>query len=359
MTVSSERGFALPFTLFVIALITMLLAGVFGQVEVDRRIAESAGDGVDATAIAQSGLQTYLATLNTDACYRSIRPLDGDSVRVNVPGGYANVIAHVLQEPSDTINGAYTYVVRSTGFVIKPTAGTDPLARHTLAQFAKWQRGTIAVRAAFLAANGLSNPLDGRGGFHGDDHAPAGCDLPDVTAMRVPAGGSPLPMDHGTDGSSPNVLVANTPLEVANITGIDWAATISGGIIPDYTTIQTWDSSYPVMLIAGDATLNVGATWGYGTLIVTGDLTITGNQLQWNGVVLVGGRINFNNNETDVDGIVISGLNHQIGGPAPVGSLGAGDVHLDFDSNYVRRAMQSFAGFVPIANAWADNWATY
>ena len=360
MTISDERGFALPFTIFVIAIITMLLASIFGQVQVDRRIAESVGDGVDATSIAQSGLQMYLAIHDVDpTCYTALRPPDGDSLRINATGGYADVIAHVIREPGDTINGTYTYVVRSTGFVIEPTAGTDPVAQHTIAQFANWQRGTINMQAAFLAANGLTNPLNGTGAFHGNDHAlPAGC-KEDVMAIRVPAGGSPLPMLHDTNGLSPRVVDANTPEEVANLTGIDWATTIGGGIIPDYTTIQTWDSSYPVMLITGDVTFNVSATWGYGTLIVTGDLTITGTDLQWNGVVLVGGRINFNNTDSDFDGIVISGLNHQISGPAPVGSLGPNDVHIDLHSNHVRRAMQSFAGFVPIVNAWADNWATY
>ena len=119
------------------------------------------------------------------------------------------------------------------------------------------------------------------------------------------------------------------------------------------------DASYPVMLITGNATLNVADTWCYGTLIVTGDLTFTGTRLQWYGVVLVGGRIIFNNDDARFDGMVITGLNHQIGGTANQGDLDDDHVDIDFNSNYVRRAMRSFAGFVPIRNAWADNWATY
>ena len=360
MTVSNERGFALPFTLFVIAVITMLLAGILGQVQVDRRIAESIGDGVDATAIAQSGLQTYLATVNADACFRAIRPVDGDSVRINVTGGYANVIAHVLQEPADTINGTYTYVVRSTGFVIEPTAGTDPLARHTIAQFANWQRGMILTPAAFTAANGLAvaNPA-GTGEFVGVDLAAPGCQLPDVPAIRVPAGQSPSPLPHLTSGSVPNILEGGTELDVANQTGIDWASVLAGGIVPDYTTIQTWDATFPVMLVMGNATLNVADTWCYGTLIVTGDLTFTGTRLQWDGVILVGGRIIFSNTDARMDGMVVSGLNKQTGGTANQGDLNDDNVDIDFHSDNIRRAMQSFAGFVPITNAWADNWATY
>ena len=43
MSASHEQGFALPFTIFVIAIVTMLLTGILGQVEVDRRIADVEG----------------------------------------------------------------------------------------------------------------------------------------------------------------------------------------------------------------------------------------------------------------------------------------------------------------------------
>jgi len=355
---SNERGFALPFTLFVIAIITMLLAGILGQVQVDRRIAESVADGVDATAIAQSGLQTYLALVNVDACFAAIRPPDGDSTRINVTGGYADVIGHVLQEPPDTVNGTYTYVVRSTGFLIEPTAGADPQARHTIAQFANWQRGTIKVLAAFTAANGIAGGSTGTGEFQGVDLAsPVACQTADTTAIRV-SGANPSP-PHLTTGSLPNIKASGSGLDVANETGIDWASTIGGGIIPDYTTPQSWDASYPVMLITGNATIAVADTWYYGTLIVTGDLTFTGTRLQWDGVVLVGGRIIFNNTDARFDGMVVTGLNYLIAGTPTEGTLGIGNVDIDFHSNKIRQALRSFAGFVPIENAWADNWATY
>ena len=152
----SEEGFALPFTVFVIAIITVMLASILTRVAIDRRIAESASDGVDAVAIAQSGLQTYLAILNVDACYRALRPVDGDSVRINVTGGFANVIAQGMRRPTDTLAGTWTYIVRSTGFVIEPTMGSDPQAKRTVAQFARWQRGYINTVAAYTVANGLA-----------------------------------------------------------------------------------------------------------------------------------------------------------------------------------------------------------
>jgi hypothetical protein len=234
---------------------------------------------------------------------------------------------------------------------------SDPT--RTIAQFAHWERGSIDMSAAFTAANGLETGSTGSGEFRGVDQAsPSSCREPDITAIRV-SNSSPEPIPHTTTGSSPKIDASGSPSDVANATGIDWAATIGGGVVPDYTTIKTWDASYPVMLVTGDVTFNVNSTWCYGTLIVTGDLTITGTRLQWYGVVLVGGKIEFDNTDARFDGIVISGLNRQFSGSPGKGELGDDYVDIDFDSNYVRRAMRSFAGFVPIANAWADNWATY
>ena len=43
-----EAGFALPATLFVVALVTIMLSAVFVRVSVDRRLSESTGDYADA-----------------------------------------------------------------------------------------------------------------------------------------------------------------------------------------------------------------------------------------------------------------------------------------------------------------------
>ena len=44
MRIEDQRGFALPLTIFVLTLITIMLAAIFVRVRVDRRIAESSGD---------------------------------------------------------------------------------------------------------------------------------------------------------------------------------------------------------------------------------------------------------------------------------------------------------------------------
>jgi hypothetical protein len=355
-----EAGIALPTTILVITLTTIMISALFVRVQTDRRIGESGGHVIDALAIAQAGLDTYLGTVNFDACDRPLRPADGDSVRFNLTGGYADVIAHVVRRPVDSIN-TWTYVVRSTGHVIIPTLGSDPQAQRTVAQFAEWQSSMLEPPAAFTAANGVA-----RGGvgppieLRGVDQATAGCTEPDVHALRVPAGSDPSPRaDFTTNGASPLINQDNTKQEVALETNINWPAITAGLLVPDTNDIVLWDMTYPVMLITGNAILNTANDQGFGTLIVTGDLTIQGNWIYWYGMVLVGGRINFNATQQLFDGFVVSGLNEQLGIATPMGEIGTNQLDVDYDSQYVRKALSSIAGFAPVSNGWIDNWATY
>ena len=83
----SERGFALPTTIFLVTFLTVLLATALARARSDHEVANSGQSVVDALAIAESGLQTYMDG-------QTSRPSDGDSVRINLTGGYADVVAH-------------------------------------------------------------------------------------------------------------------------------------------------------------------------------------------------------------------------------------------------------------------------
>src|SRR5579864_9402045 len=116
-TRSDQDGFALPLAIFFMAILTLLLTAAFAKVQGDRRVADSSGAAVSALAVAQSGLQTYIGS-------RTGRPVDGDSVRVNAVGGYADVVAQLADKVVDTTTNEL-YVVRSTGHMIDPTQGAD------------------------------------------------------------------------------------------------------------------------------------------------------------------------------------------------------------------------------------------
>ncbi len=105
-----------------------------------------------AFAVAQSGLQTYIGMS------RDSTPPDGDSLRINVVGGYADVVAQLIR--NDTPNSIQMYVVRSRGHVIVPSVGPEPQAVRTVAQFAQWG-GTLRRVAALTSINKIIVTNDG------------------------------------------------------------------------------------------------------------------------------------------------------------------------------------------------------
>ena len=348
----SQDGFALPLTIFVVTIVTLMLAALFIRVQVDRRIAEASGDAIDVLTIAQSGLESYFASVG------SVRPPDGDSVRINLGDGYANVIAHVVYEPSDpTAN--WTYVVRSAGFLINPTMGSDPQARRTIAKFAEWQTGQLDVSGAFTAANKLRHLnqeilLD----IDGNDHAatPCGSGAP-LYGVRTQAASDADPS--GIHGWPQPIIAAQNGDSVAMTTHVDWASSISGGIDPDYTTFTPGWNMGTVQIIDGDLTILDDG--GAGILIVKGDLTLSGTYAWWMGIVLVGGRIVFNATTNNVQGVLATGLDALLGGtPPPQGSIGTPNTtYVYYDSCYIQDALVAFSGFRPIKGGWVDNWAGY
>ncbi len=132
----NERGFALPITIFLIAILTLMLGSAFTRAATENQIAGGSKATVDALFVAEAGLQKYFSQDFTDL--ESPRPLSGDSVRLDVPGGWAWVVPDVLKTPADTMDN-FRYIIRSTGYVEDPNDRSIPLASRTVAQFADWQ----------------------------------------------------------------------------------------------------------------------------------------------------------------------------------------------------------------------------
>ncbi len=349
MTARDERGFALPLTLLMLTVVTVLLASAFVRARAEHQTAQSNASTVDALAVAQSGLQRYLAfydSLNT-------RPPDGDSLRINVPDGYADVVTQVVRSPADTMEPEI-HIVRSTGHVIMPASGADPQAQRTIAQFAQWQSAGMKVAGSFTAANGLQ--VNSNVTVRGVDQ----CATPvaNVAGVRVTAADAPASGDFSSLNGSPQIDAGGGGSAVANDTGVDWAGIVAGQFEADYTTFQSWDVTYPSMLITGNLTLSDAG--GYGLLIVTGDLEVKNTFFSWRGVVLVGGKLKPEANWVIVRGTIATGLNEAIGIDESKTKLGGQSGH--FFSYYdceIKNALGSLIGFVPIENAWIDNWATY
>jgi hypothetical protein len=351
---AGERGFAIPAVIFLVALLTLLLTTGLARVRADRQIAEASEASAEAFALAQSGLQAYIGTL-------AARPPDGDSVRINLVGGYANVIAHLVQHPADTTERSL-YLVRSTGVVINPLSGPTPQGRRTVAQFADWQTGWIERRGALTAVNGV----DVAPNFPFFSRSVSGVDgclvEPAIPGIRVDtavgsvgaltlAGDPPL-IRHGN---------AAGPM-IATQTEIDWFTARSPSFVPDFNSFQSSTNTFPIQRVNNDLNVFGGAN-SSGILIVPGDLTIAGFfNFRFRGIILVGGRIIFLATSITIDGLVYSGLNEHpdIGAPpAPRTDIGLGGLNIRFDSCRVDSALAALTGMAPVPNAWVDRWAEY
>ncbi len=352
----AEDGFALPFTIFMVTLITIMLAASFTRAASEHLVASSSNASLSALSIAESGLQAFFGDTFT------VRPAETDSFRYNTVGGYAWVSPDVMQRPADTLQN-FMYVVRSVGHVIEPSQGSDPVARRTIAQFARWQTGSMNVVGAFVTPNGVISRFAAT--------PPAvlvlGNDVPGCpTGIAPPVWSIRAPDADSIGGVEIDTITATMtqeeqddwPQTVALETGVNWNQIVTGGFTADYNTIQYGDLTYPTQLIIGDATVN---SVGYGLLMVTGDLTFSGGFAQWNGVILVGGKVDFNASSAFVYGTVISGLNEQFGVSPPASAIGGPGfaTRIQYSSCSVDDALRSLTGFVPLENARVDNWATY
>ncbi len=340
----SERGFALPITIFLITILTVMLATALARAGSDHEVSDSGQSVVDALAIAESGLHTYMDSVPS-------RPSDGDSLRFNITGGYADVVVLVLQNPPDQTENEY-FVIRSTGYVINPNQGATPIAQRTVAQMALWQVGRINRIAAIVAANGITTSDEADIVVEGIDQ----CGVTAVAGVRLATQDAP----EGDYKGSPPTWIGETADSVANETQINWQLISDGEFSYDYTDLSsmTDSSSY---YIDGDLTLTT--VEGKGLLIVTGDLTTGGLFQKWFGIVLVGGRIIFGVDDQEFRGIVVTGLNEQIAGMPPVLKNKMNKKDRDYKFYYascnVEDALKALTGLIPINNAWIDNWATY
>lgn len=343
---SNERGIALPITIFLVTLLTVMLAAALARAASDHEVADAGQWATASLAIAESGLNTYYGTQST-------RPTDGDSTRINVTGGYADVVVSALQVPADPMEDQ-TFVIRSTGYLIDANQGSTPVAEHTVAQIAVWQIEQINTIAALVAANGNNTGSGADIQMDGIDFG--SCGASNIAGVRIPSSSG----SNGTYTGSPPIWEAATSDSVARETEIDWVTIRAGNFAYDYTdlTTMTDSSSY---FINGDYTLTAD---GEGLLIVTGDLTGGGTFTNWTGVVLVGGKLVLTQNGwiNNFDGLVITGLDEGVSGLSPVSTnrlRGSSSYWFEYNSCNVRNALKSFTSLIPLENTWIDNWATY
>lgn len=341
----NEKGFALPLTLLLLTMLTVMLTSAFARMGTEIETASATEMGVEALAVAQSGLEKYFGT---DVTYR---PRSGDSVRYNVTGGYAWIVPEPLYTPTDTTDD-YTFIVRSTGYVIHPAQGSTPLSSRTVAQFAVWQTGAIPEYAALTAANGARRRSGGEVKIYGQDLI---CGTGETVLHTRRTGSASYILDASSGGMSSS----GTASDLASSFNMAWDVINSGEFEADYTSFQAWDATYPTIVIDGDFELT--DTGGYGTLVVTGDFRTKGDFAYWQGLVLVGEDIHFDAVSSWFYGAVVSGLDEQLGQSQSTTDIGGSNrnTYIYYAPCIVDMALLSLTGFRPIDNTLVDNWAEW
>ena len=115
----------------------------------ERRIVGDQQAQVDAFAVAQSGLERYVAL-------RDSEPAAFDSVAIPIGvDDTAYVALFRIRAPSGTIKGQY--VIRSRGISHGGRFSFNtPAAQRTVAQYATWQDASMDVDAAWTSIGGLA-----------------------------------------------------------------------------------------------------------------------------------------------------------------------------------------------------------
>jgi hypothetical protein len=356
-----RRGVSLPLVILMMALLALAVTAGFGRVSEERRIVGDQQAQLDALAVAQSGLERYVALMDT-------QPVPNDSVAIPIgPRDTAHVVLIEIRPDNGTTSGLYVIRSRGVSHGAPRFSANTPPAQRTVAQYATWGAVSMDVKSAWTAIAGLRS--EGGGGLlNGNDAciaaAPtvAGVAVP-VTAQSGQSGFSPPP------APAPGIRwLGALPANAKDSVHIDWNSIVTGTVLqPDdsLTSEIGWPmftpSAWPVIRVDGDATLDGGES-GQGLIVVTGNLTIMAG-FSWDGVILVGDVLTVSGNSPVVRGAIVSGLNVKLGatvndsrGGGDAGNPPPGQIDLRYDSCKVTAALARFGRLTLIANAWTDSW---
>lgn len=353
----NRRGVSLPLVILMMALLALAVTAGFSRVSEERHIVGDQQAQVDAFAVAQSGLERYVALRDT-------QPTTDDSVTIPVgPRDTAYVVLYPVR--TTTAPTARTYVIRSRGVShgAPRFSFRTPPAQRTVAQYATWQSVSMSVLSAWTSISGLRSE-GGTGILNGADACFVAAD---VGGIAVPDN-VPLSGLNGFD-APPNpssiLSLGATPTVAANAVRIDWNSIINGGVLqPDYTLTSStgWPlfdpAKWPVIRVDGDLTVGGGEA-GQGLLVVTGNMTMNAG-FTWNGVILVGRTLDVVGTAPVVRGAIVSGLDVKLVGATFLesrsGQNASDQINLQYDSCHVAAALARYGHLQLIANAWTDSW---
>jgi type II secretory pathway pseudopilin PulG len=364
----NRDGFALPMSILIIAVLTAAVAASFSSATAEYRVNEADRGVTRAYRLAETGLESFLINRSTSGfCQHCGDPIQVDSewTTVSLNGGYAQVTA-IKVRPAIDSNTPAIYFIRSRGvdtLVKLSGGGSSTYAEHTVGIYAKWDRTTMKVTAAWVSLSGIV--MNGNAGTI--DGSDACGQMPTVAGGQVPTGG--FSGETSPFNGSPPIDSSKTLDSLKKVSPIDWNSIINNNSMPaDFTIPQ---QSFPGANYFADSTV-----WpvirihtngyslpnaGRGIIIADSDFTISGSNM-WSGIVLVGGKLTSNGNNTTW-GATISGLNYLINGQADPGTVDDatlnGQKSYVYDSCSVAKASLALRHYVTLSNSWSDNLASY
>ena len=356
--------------LLVMFVLVGAIAAGFAMLSSERTADDAAIQSQGAAALAETGLQQGLWNRAGLGLPR-VPPVGTESTRVQLTGGYADVVTTQLRAAQGSTMPAL-YYVRARGVrTVTGVAGAGNAVASASA-FASFQSQQMTLQASMTSVNGIE--YQGNAGkISGIDQ----CDpkAPRRAAVAVPTTpgftGKTAPLEGA--GSPPIAIIGPTVSAAASAVPFNWAGIVNGSAItPDFRSTANgvgfpasrWftdnPTTWPTIVVSNgpspSSDFALGAV-GRGLLIVLGDLTLNGNSAGWNGVILVGGRLTSNGGNQIV-GAVVTGLNAKLGFPVASNRLN-GTKEFLFSSCQVTSSLSSLSTFRVYPSAWANNFPTY
>jgi hypothetical protein len=356
--------------LLVMFVLVGAIAAGFAMLSSERTADDAAIQSQGAAALAETGLQQGVWN-RAGLGLPSVPPVGNDSTRVELTGGYADVVTTLVRAAQGSTVPAL-YFVRARGVRTATGVVGAGNAVASASAFASYQSQTMTLQASMTSVNGID--------YQGNAGKISGIDqcnpsAPRRAAVAVPTTpgfrGKTGPLEGA--GSPPIAIIGPTVSAAASAVPFDWAGIVNGGAItPDFRSTANgvgfpaarWftdnPSAWPTILVnngpSPNTAFSLGAV-GRGLLIVLGDLTLNGNSAGWNGVILVGGRLTSNGGNQIV-GAIVTGLNAKLGYAVANNTLN-GTKEFLFSSCQVTSALSSLGTFRVHPNTWANNFPTY
>lgn len=372
---TTRPGFALPMVVLVMFLLVGAVATGFAMLSGERAADDSTLQSETAFAIAETGLQAGLRN-RAGLGLPAVPGAGPESVRVNVDGGYADIITVRLRAAVGTTVPAL-YLVRSRGVNQGTATANAGNAMQMASAFATFQQVSMTVQSAMTGINGIDK-AGNAGIISGVDQCPVGSGGSGNTlaAVAVPADPGFTGQTDPLEGSPLIDSIGSTPEEAADAVPFDWDAIVNDdAITPDFDIPADgsgfpndgWFNdnplSWPVIIVRNGPYPNtefVLTADGRGLLIVFGDINLNGSGAGWEGIILVGGRLR-SNGSNEVQGATITGLNVKLGYSVEDNDVNDlnGTKQFLYNSCNVSSSLAALGTLRVFQNTWANSFPAY